>query len=78
MQEVTVTNKGKINSDEVVQLYLTHLQSGPDVALYCLKGFKRIQLAPGAAQKVKSVITPDMMKWVNDKGESVLNSGNEI
>ena len=73
--EVTVTNKGKVAGDEVVQLYLTHLETGENIPLYSLKGFKRISLAPGASQKVKFAITPDLMKLVNDKGESVLNSG---
>jgi beta-glucosidase len=72
--EVTVTNNGKMKSDEVVQLYLTH-QSGPDVPLYSLKGFKRISLLPGASEKVQFIITPDMMKTVNEEGQSVLNSG---
>ena len=73
--EVTVTNSGKIKSDEVVQLYLTHLQSGADIPLYSLKGFKRITLLPGASEKVKFTITPDMMKLINENGKSVLNSG---
>jgi len=73
--EVTVTNSGKIKSDEVVQLYLTHLESGTDDPLYALKGFKRITLLPGASEKVKFTITPDMMKLVNEDGKSVLNSG---
>jgi len=73
--EVTVTNKGKVVSDEVVQLYLTHLAGGADVPRYSLKGFKRINLAPGASEKVKFTITPDMMKLVNSDGKSVLNSG---
>jgi beta-glucosidase len=72
--EVTVTNNGKMKSDEVVQLYLTH-QSGPGVPLYSLKGFKRISLLPGASEKVQFIITPDMMKTVNEEGQSVLNSG---
>jgi len=73
--ELTVTNNGKVKSDEVVELYLTHLSNGQNVPLYSLKGFKRIMLAPGASQKVKFTITPDMMKLVNDEGQSVLNSG---
>ena len=73
--EVTVRNNGKISSDETVQLYLTNLQSGENIPLYSLKGFKRISLAPGSSQKVKFTITPDMIKLVNEKGESVLNSG---
>ena len=73
--EVTVTNSGKMKSDEVVQLYLTHLKSGTDEPLYSLEGFKRITLLPGASEKVKFTITPGMMKLVNEEGESVLNSG---
>ncbi len=71
----TVTNKGKVAADEVVQLYLTDMQQGEDIPLYSLKGFKRINLAPGASQKVHFTITPDMMKLVNNKGENVLNAG---
>ena len=74
--EVTVTNQGKMKSDEVVQLYVSHLSSEENVPLYSLKGFKRIFLAPGVSQKIKFTITPDMMKLVNEQGESVLNSGN--
>ena len=74
--EVTVTNSGKIGGDEVVQLYITHLKEGPDdIPLYALKGFKRVHLAPGTSEKVSFNITPDMLKLVNENGESVLDSG---
>ena len=49
--EVTVTNTGKREGDEVVQLYL----SFPNVAgspIRALRGFKRIHLKPGESQKV--------------------------
>lgn len=72
--EVTVTNSGKMQSDEVVQLYLTH-ESAQNVPLYSLKGFKRITLKPGASQKVQFTITPEMMKVIDDEGKSVLNAG---
>lgn len=73
--EVTVTNIGKIKSDEVVQLYLTHLSGGKAIPLYSLKGFKRIHLAPGASQKVQFTITPEMMELVNNDGTEVLDPG---
>jgi beta-glucosidase len=72
---VTVTNNGKVAGDEVVQLYITHLKNGADVPFYSLKGFKRIHLAPGTSEKVSFNITPDMLKLVNENGESVLTSG---
>ncbi len=74
--ELTVMNSGKVASDEVVQLYLTHQKAGEDVPLYSLKGFKRIHLAPRASEKIKFTITPDMMKLVNSQGQSELTSGN--
>ena len=73
--ELTVTNSGKVSGDEVVQLYLTHEHGNAGEPRYSLKGFKRINLSPGASQKIKFVITPDMMKLVDEKGQSILNSG---
>jgi beta-glucosidase len=72
--EVTVTNSGKIKSDEVVQLYFAYPDS-KSAPLSALKGFKRIMLQPGQSAKVKFTITPDMMKLVNEKGEQVLPTG---
>ncbi len=73
--EVTVTNSGKVAGDEVVQFYITHLKGETDLPLYSLKGFKRIHIAAGASEKVSFKITPDMLKLVNENGESVLDSG---
>lgn len=72
---LTVTNSGKVESDEVVQLYLSHLERGTDVPLYALKGFKRIHLAAGASQKVSFSLTHDMLALVNENGESVVSPG---
>jgi beta-glucosidase len=46
-----VTNTGKAESDEVVQLYLSHpgVEGAPQLAL---KGFKRVHLKPGEKQTV--------------------------
>ncbi|HVZ97500.1 MAG TPA: glycoside hydrolase family 3 C-terminal domain-containing protein [Chitinophagaceae bacterium] len=71
---VTVTNKGKVAGDEVVELYLQH----PDVAnapLSDLRGFKRIYLKPGQSARVSFTITPDMMKVTDENGNSILNAG---
>jgi beta-glucosidase len=72
--EVTVTNSGNMQSDEVVQLYLTH-EAAQNVPLYSLKGFKRISLKSGASEKVPFTITPEMMKVIDEEGKSVLNAG---
>jgi beta-glucosidase len=73
--EVTVMNTGKVAGDEVVQLYLTPVQSGKDILLYSLKGFKRVHLVGGASEKVHFEITTDMLKMVNEQGQNILSSG---
>ena len=72
--DVTVTNTGKYESDEVVQLYITNPQTG-DNPLYSLKGFKRIRLKPGESQQVSFSITPDLLNSINEKGQAVLLKG---
>lgn len=73
--EVTVTNTGKLDGDEVVQLYITDLESSVAAPLFSLRGVKRVHLKAGAATTVKFTVTPEMMMLVNAKGESVLESG---
>lgn len=68
--EATVTNSGKMESEEVVQLYITDPQTG-DNPLYSLKGFKRIKLQPGEAARVQFTLTPELLKSISDNGEAV-------
>ncbi|MFZ1799960.1 MAG: fibronectin type III-like domain-contianing protein, partial [Chitinophagaceae bacterium] len=72
---VTVTNSGKYSSDEVVQLYFTHLPAQEDIPRYSLEGFQRIHLKPGEKKEINFSVTPDMMQLVNEKGEHVLHAG---
>ncbi|MBJ6145069.1 glycoside hydrolase family 3 N-terminal domain-containing protein [Hymenobacter sp. BT559] len=72
----TVTNTGGMASEEVVQLYLTHLQkAGAQTPLFALKSYQRVKLAPGASTTVKFTLTPDMLAQVNAQGQSVAPSG---
>ncbi len=74
--EAKVTNAGKTQADEVVQLYITDVASSTQQnPLFSLKGIKRITLKPGESSTVKFTITPEMMEMINDKGESVLEAG---
>lgn len=72
--DVTVTNTGKMASDEVVQLYITVPQTGNNPQ-YSLKGFKRIKLQPGEAQKVEFDITPEILQSIKDNGQAVELAG---
>ncbi|MEO8416536.1 MAG: glycoside hydrolase family 3 C-terminal domain-containing protein [Ginsengibacter sp.] len=73
--EVTVTNRGKVGGDEVMQLYLSHEKTGTEIPSYSLKEFKRISLAAGTSTVVKFTLTPEMLSLVNDEGESVAMPG---
>ena len=49
---VDVTNTGKWQGDEVVQLYVKHLNSSVERPIKELKGFRRVSLAPGQTRTV--------------------------
>ena len=72
--EATVSNTGKYKGGEVVQLYIVH--DGINYApLQALKGFKRITLSPGQSQKVSFTVTPELLKLVDNGGNSTFTPG---
>lgn len=72
----TVTNIGKRDGDEVVQLYISHPQNGNTrVPLRALKGFKRIHLNKGESQTVTFTLSPEELALVDDKGNLVQKEG---
>jgi len=72
--EATITNTGRYKGDEVVQLYIVH--DGIDYApLQALKGFKRMTLSAGQSQKVSFTVTPELLKLIDDKGNSTFTPG---
>lgn len=75
--EVTVTNSGTRDSDEVVQLYI-HQRYGTAIRpIREMKGFKRIHIKAGQSEKVTFTLTPRELRywnaaahgWVNDRSE---------
>jgi beta-glucosidase len=72
---ITVTNKGKYESEEVVQLYLSHVHASVATPLYELKAFKRVKVKPGASVTVSFPVTAAQLAVVNDKGESHEEAG---
>jgi beta-glucosidase len=70
-----VTNTGKSDGEEVVQLYVTDVKASTRVPFYSLDGVKRLKLKSGESQTVSFQVTPHMMELVNDNGDRVLESG---
>ena len=64
---VPVTNIGKVAGKEVVQLYIADEKSSLPRPLKELKGFKKVELNPSQTKVVKFEITPDDLKFFDDK-----------
>jgi beta-glucosidase len=72
---VSVTNTGKAEGKEVVQMYLGNKINSVTTPVMALKGFDKISLKPGETKTVRFIITPEdiaiwntQMKWVTEPG----------
>jgi beta-glucosidase len=70
-----VTNTGKRDGEEVVQLYLSHSGQKIKAPIKALKGFQRISLKAGESKITRFTLTPDDLSLVNEKGESIQPKG---
>lgn len=64
---VAVTNTGAVEGKEVVQLYISDVKSSLPRPLKELKGFRKISLKPGQTEDVTFTVTPDALKFFDDK-----------
>lgn len=72
---VTVTNTGKVDATEIVQLYIRDLVASVSRPVKELKGFERITLKAGESRKVTFAITPETLKFYNYDLKYVLEPG---
>jgi len=72
---VTVSNTGKKDADEVVQIYISRDGRSEDEPLSSLRGFKRVNICAGKSRTVEFEIPSSAFETVNEKGESVLLPG---
>ena len=71
----TVTNTGKVAADEVVQLYVRDLVGSITRPVKELKGFTRISLGPGEAERVRFTLTGDQLGFHTVGGRWVVEPG---
>jgi len=64
---LTLTNTGKVAGKEVVQLYVSDVQSSLPRPVKELKAFKKVYLLPGETATVQFLITEDMLSYYNDE-----------
>ena len=72
---VDVANTGKVKGDEVVQLYISHLDYSGMHPTRALNGFKRVSLNPGEKQTVSFTLSPEQFELVDEHGAPVNPSG---
>ncbi len=73
--QVTVTNTGARDADEVVQLYLCRWGAPVPVPLRQLAGFQRISIGAGRSETVRFRVDPRQMAWYDDDGVPVVGAG---
>lgn len=73
---IPVTNTGNVSGKEVVQLYISDVKSSVDRPIKELKGFSKIELAPGETKNVSITVSgKDLAFFDADKHEWVVEPG---
>jgi beta-glucosidase len=72
---VDVSNSGKTDGAEVVQLYLSNKTASVPVPIRTLKGFTRIFLKAGETRTVEMELSPGDFSVIDDSGKRVINPG---
>ena len=65
---VKVTNTGKMNGEEVVQLYVSNQGKNIHAPLKALKGFKRISLKAGESKMISFQLRPEDLSVPDEQG----------
>ncbi|URM36460.1 glycoside hydrolase family 3 C-terminal domain-containing protein [Flavobacterium anhuiense] len=65
---VKVTNTGKMEGEEVAQLYLMNQNASIKSPLKSLKGFERFNLKPGQSTIVNFALSPEDLSYVTESG----------
>ena len=72
---VEVRNSGTVGGDEVVQLYLTHLNSTVPVPIRALAGFSRVYLKAGESKVINFNLTSRQLSVIDNNGKRVVLPG---
>jgi beta-glucosidase len=72
---ITVTNTGKYQGNEVVQLYIRDVAASVIRPVKELKGFQRVNLVPGESKTISFMLTPADLSFRDATGKPVLEPG---
>ena len=73
--KVSITNSGKVDGKEIVQLYIRDIVGSISRPVKELKGFQKIHLKAGETKTVEFKITPEILKFYNSNLEHVAEPG---
>jgi beta-glucosidase len=73
---VRVTNSGKMNGEEVVQLYVSNQNKNVHAPIRALKGFQRIFLKAGESKIIQFDLTAEQLSLVGEDGKLYQPEGN--
>jgi beta-glucosidase len=71
----TVENAGRVEGDEVVQLYVTDAEASVRVPVRSLVGVERVRLKPGEKRVVSFTIEPRQLAVIRDDGHAFVEPG---
>jgi beta-glucosidase len=71
----TITNKGTIKGDEIVQMYIKDQVSSVTRPIMELKGFTRVSLMPGESKKVEFSIDPSRLAFYDINMNYIVEPG---
>jgi beta-glucosidase len=72
---VDVRNTGTMAGEEVVQLYLTDLETSAPVPIRSLQGFDRIYLRRGQKKTISFILTPRQLSLIDSEYRRVVEPG---
>jgi beta-glucosidase len=75
---IMVKNSGKMDGEEVVQLYVSHQDVSGKAPLRALKGFQRIALKAGQSKLVTFTLTPEQLSLVSESDGKLFQPGGKI
>lgn len=72
---VRITNTGKMEGEEVAQLYILNQNKSIKMAQKSLKGFQRISLKAGESKVIRFTLSPKDLSYIDTNGNSKQRGG---
>jgi beta-glucosidase len=72
---ITLKNSGTVAADEIVQLYLSAIETRLPAPLSQLIAFRRVSLKPGQIKTIRFNLKPEMLMLIDENGQQKLEPG---